>query len=392
MGKKIILTVIAVILFASVNVSGIITSKASQTLVNRQIAIPYDVPQIQQDFGKKDTKSFSCPSYPKPIKNLILPSYYKSDDETKSQVNSKKYEQHQEMRAPLRNFENTLLKMTNRYVASNPARIDIAKCAQNWLYSWAKKDALLGKTNKTGEHLQKWTLSVVANAYYQIKNDNSLSTHKNKKIEKWLKKYAYSVKETYSQNTQLNSRQNNHLYWAAWAVGFTGALLEDKSLFDWGVSKALYGVYQIQPNGVLPLELDRGSRAVNYHVFAAHPLVMMAELARINDAVNLYAENNKALEKLVNLSVQGVFNPKFFEKQTGLSQEVELLRNGSALAWLSVYKRYRTTKPVNDLIQAHKPMKQTRTGGNISLLYSGLPQKLDRIQPVEQNMPFFTND
>jgi len=42
LGKKIILTVIAVILFASVNVSGIITSKASQTLVNRQIAMPYD--------------------------------------------------------------------------------------------------------------------------------------------------------------------------------------------------------------------------------------------------------------------------------------------------------------------------------------------------------------
>ncbi len=58
----------------------------------------------------------------------------------------------------MRDFENRFVKMTNRYVASNPPREDIAICAIDWMNKWAEKKALIGEVNKSGESVRKWTL------------------------------------------------------------------------------------------------------------------------------------------------------------------------------------------------------------------------------------------
>jgi len=345
-------------------------SAESKTIIpNRTLYVPYDV-FLAKD-TKTDTSKFRCEKAPRPIKDLVLTRYYKESDSTKSIVDPALYKKHQKQRAPLRSFENTLLRMTNRYVEGGMKREDVAECAINWLYQWAKKDALLGDTNKTGEHLQKWTLGVVANGYAQIMYSPSISVKQRKVIERWLKEYAYKVKSIYSQNTHLPSRNNNHLYWAAWSVGMSAAVLENKELYNWAIDRAVYGVNQIKSDGTLPLEMERGARALNYHVFAAHPLVMMAALSVVNNGIDLYKVNNGRLLKLINISLQSLNDPSFFVSRTGKKQDAHLIKNNSALAWVEVFSKQYQDDLADKYLRKYRPMKQTRTGGNISLLYSG---------------------
>ncbi len=132
-------------------------------------------------------------------------------------------------------------------------------------------------------------------------------------IELWLKEYADVVQKDYSTKLHLGSRQNNHLYWAAWALGITGAAIDDVSLLDWSIAKATHGIYQIKEDGTLPFEMARGKRALSYHVFAAHPLVMVANLAAANNKQDLYKINNGALDKLIFTLLKGLENPEFLK-------------------------------------------------------------------------------
>jgi poly(beta-D-mannuronate) lyase len=41
------------------------------------------------------------------------------------------------------------------------------------------------------------------------------------------------------------------------------------------------GVLQIRPDGTLPQEMARGSRAPRYHLYALAPLVLLAEFGKL---------------------------------------------------------------------------------------------------------------
>lgn len=340
-----------------------------QLIKPQKIVMPYDVFVVTAI--KEHTKKFTCKKIPDPVVNLKLPAYYDQTDPSRSKIQQDVYNEHQNLREPLRYFDNHLLLMTNLYVEGGMKRQDVVECAISWLYEWASKGAMLGEMNKTGEQVQKWGLAVYTNAYSQVMHSASLQDQQKEVIEAWLKKYADKVKENYSTRMTSASRNNNHLYWAAWGVAITGAVLQDKVLYGWGIDKAVYAVNQIEEDGTLPLEIKRGERALHYHIFALHPLVMLAELARVNGDVDLYAENNGALEMLVSTSVKGLDNPDFFEKRTGVKQDLEYSKTRSALAWMEIYAKTHKNKKIDKYLKRYRPMKQSRTGGNVTMLYSG---------------------
>ena len=64
------------------------------------------------------------------------------------------------------------------------------------------------------------------------------------------------------------------------------------------------GLNQVDSAGLLPRELERGSKASKYHVFATLPLLGLAELAiknrdLMNDGFYPYAYNDRALHRLM---------------------------------------------------------------------------------------------
>ena len=107
--------------------------------------------------------------------------------------------------------------------------------------------------------------------------------------------------------------KNNHLYWAGIELAAIGVAGDNRADFDWAVAAYDAGVGQIQPNGMLPLELARGSKALHYHLYALAPLVLLAEFGEVNN-LDLYAHANGALHRLVSVSVAGLSDPGPLEK------------------------------------------------------------------------------
>ncbi|HRC27080.1 MAG TPA: hypothetical protein PKX87_06590, partial [Alphaproteobacteria bacterium] len=115
------------------------------------LASPFDVAAIRAARGAPDNMSFKCKAPPSAVEDLKFTSIYEKDDASRSTVDPELEEKYRKAMRPLSKFETTLAKMANRYVASSPARPDVAACALEWLDAWARDEALLGRVNRVGE-------------------------------------------------------------------------------------------------------------------------------------------------------------------------------------------------------------------------------------------------
>jgi poly(beta-D-mannuronate) lyase len=89
----------------------------------------------------------------------------------------------------------------------------------------------------------------------------------------------------------------------------------------------------ITADGVLPLELERKSRALHYHVFALMPLVVLAELGQTRGE-DWYALSDGALNRLAEVTMKGIVDPDTFEALAGEPQE-QPVEPGAG--WLELY-------------------------------------------------------
>lgn len=358
MRKKLILAAcgIALVLFAA-------EAKAAQDL-----SAPFDIKSVRAKTGKKDNKPFTCKEAPAPMRDLQMHTFYQKGDKTHSIVDKEAHAAYKKASKPASKFEIGLAHMGNRYVRSSPPRPDVAACGLDWLASWAEGGALLGDVNKNGEYTRKWLLGSISSGWMQIRDEQKLDAAKRRKVESWIREVAGRVRADYSRDTELKSRQNNHLYWAAWGVGAAGMALNDREMLDWGVSRARQGIAQIRPDGTLPLELARGSRAYLYHNFAAMPLFLLAHAAERN-GIDLFSENDSALKRLGALCLKNLGNPEDFKELTHEEQDIARAGTSSDLGWVEIYRKHYPDPAADAALKTFRPMKQSRFGGNITLLY-----------------------
>lgn len=331
---------------------------------------PFDVGQIRARAPEHSgVPSFECADVPAPVKDLIFFSVYTDRRDGVSRVNPKARARYKKALEPLSAYETGLMDMANAYLDSRKPDPAIADCVLRWLEAWAQEDALLGKVNPTGRAVRKWSLAVFASAYAQIREDEALDRSRAARVESWLRKCAWVVKEDYSSGrTGPKTRQNNHMYWAAWAVGMTGMAVQDEKLFRWAVNKTKDALRDVGADGTLELELERQSKAMHYHSFALIPLIMMAESATRNGE-DLYAYDGGALHRIVNRVVGGLRDPSYFEVLTGKTQNLEGTVTSSQLAWIEVYNARFPSRELQFWLNKFRPMTLRRIGGNATLLY-----------------------
>lgn len=207
-----------------------------------------------------------------------------------------------------------------------------AGCALGWLSSWAAQGAMLGTmSTEQSYYTRKWALSGLALSYARVQA--AATPEQKKRIEDWLLALADA---TMRHSDAHKGARNNHYYWEGLAVASTGALTHDARCLAWGRKVFAHAMGQIQPDGSLPLELARAGRALNYHLFAAAPLVMMASILDLQDP---------ALDRLVRFSVAGVADPSILQKTTGFEQE----HPASVPGWIAIWLRHggRLAAPVD---------------------------------------------
>ena len=329
------------------------------------IALPYDLPH---PIAAAPGATFFCPDSPAPApQNLILKSVYKRSDPHRATIDRKAQKIYEKETAESRRYENDLLRMTNDYLRTGSTAK--AQCALDWLYEWASEDALLGETNDMGVAVRQWTLASLGSAYAQIRSA-TLDEKKKAAVESWLFACAVSVIGDYPVDATQGRKFNNHLYWAAWAVTITGAALNNREFYDWGIGRAKNAINnQFKDDGTLPLEMARGKRAMHYHIFAAAPLIMLAEIGARNGD-DLYDLRDGVLHRYVLRIMEGIKDPGYFEAKSGSEQtDFEDLHTGH-LVWLEAYNHRFPSPAIEKMLTGIRPLFLRRTGGDMTFLYS----------------------
>ncbi len=331
---------------------------------------PFDVALVRSNVQEPYSKKFRCKRPPEPMKDLFFESMYDKDSKNASEIDPEAYDVYKNDTKPLRTLESGLATTANYYLKSNPPRSEIAECVMAWLSIWGDDNALLGKSSQNGDFLRKWLLSSISLAYLQVKDDPYISPELHEKTKAWIRRITERVIQDFSKNSDKNSRNNNHMYWAAWGVMTAGIVLNDQSFYNWGLYEAKLGIQDIQKNGTLPLELDRGKKAYNYHHFAAIPLFMMAHTADVNGD-DLFGLNGQGLQRLGEVILDNMENQTLFEELTDEKQDLTRTITSSNLVWLEIYNKYYPSDNNMKWLTKYRSVKQSRVGGDATLLYSG---------------------
>ncbi len=318
---------------------------------------------------------FECAKTPPAIASLNIVSLYKETDPTESVPDPKSEEIYYAQVKPLYAYLDEVARMSNIYTRSNGRNLSSAKCALTWLNDWGQKEAFLSDPSSYGKFVRAWSLAAVSSSYIQIALDGRLDSAQKVAVKKWLSQLNKAVMRDYSSRYSDKSiPKNNNLYWAAWAVGITSTVLQNPENFRWAIEKAKTGLIQIEDDGTMPLEVRRASRAQLYHLFAAVPLVMLAELGA-NNGVNLYAYNNGALHRLVKLNVTQFENPEYLTHRSGARQSLDRKLIPAFICWLEPYMtRFgfsdpKTTRIAERMLMTYRPLFERRAGGDTTLLF-----------------------
>ena len=321
---------------------------------------------------ESDGKARPCASMPAPFTaELKFPSKYEGSDKARDDLNPKANAKYKAATAGINEMEKQVSAMVGHYLQHGD--VGSLRCALNWMQAWAKAGALeQHTTDHTGKSVRKWALASLASSWVRLKFSKSkpleAAPEQVSDIERWLERLAKLVVDDWRD--QPLEKINNHEYWAAWAVMATAVALDRRDWFDWSVAQFRIAAKQVDGEGFLPNELKRDTRALAYHNYALGPLSMIAAFAKAN-GVDVVAENNRALDRLVRRVLAGLDDPRTFETRTGKKQEMAELKESSKFAWMEPYCWLnRCEGEVSKRIVGLRPIKAYRLGGNLTELFA----------------------
>jgi len=254
-----------------------------------------------------------------PVRALDLPRYYSDAD--KSVVDPAKLAANKAATRSVRKYTRSVVRAADRaWTAPDQATRDrAAACAAERLLTWATVSALLGEMKtRQAEYERKWTLAALSLATLKIAD--RLSSQDAAKITAWLTALA---DRSYAFAASPGRIRNNHWYWAGLGQAATSMVVasthsarrenEHDEVRLWRRAQSIFrdAMSDIDADGLLAKEAERGRRALHYHVFSVMPLVVMAELAA-HRGEDWWSTSDGALERLVALVARAIRNPETF--------------------------------------------------------------------------------
>jgi poly(beta-D-mannuronate) lyase len=258
----------------------------------------------------------ACPAVPPVMRDIDIPRFY--SDAKGTIVDPALKAAHDNAQNALTAFLREVTSHADKAIKRNkaPEQQEAADCALTWIAAWAKGDAWLGKMGQNqAEYQRKWDLAGVALAYLKVRK--FASPEQRQVIEPWLVRFADATVKFFDDPSH---KRNNHWYWQGLALAAVG--LGADSDKHWQRARAVMAdaARDITAEGTLPMELQRGARALHYHAFSAMPVVALAALGKAKGE-DWFALNNKAVERLVQATAKGLADPAVFDKLSGVAQE-----------------------------------------------------------------------
>jgi poly(beta-D-mannuronate) lyase len=304
---------------------------------------------------------YTCPAPPPFASTVEIGSYY--IDSHASVTDPQKFAAFQKASEASTHLSQFTALAADAYLAkgSRPA----ALCVYSLLDAAAKAEAFAGKMpGYQGVYLQNWLLSAVAISYLKVRPSSLGTPDQDAAIHRWFGRLAARVREYFDAEVlRLGSDgENNHIYWAGLSVAAQAIANDDHDAGGWALTAYRMGLKAIQPDGSLPAEMNRGQMALHYHLYALGPLIFLAEFGEAN-GLDLYAEENGALHRLVKFCVAGLEDPTLLEKRTGVAQLVTLPYGGSDIGWAVPYVRRFPNPQLSELLAKAPWVRYTTWGG-----------------------------
>jgi poly(beta-D-mannuronate) lyase len=319
--KVFLCAILAPILFAQISVH------ASSVLRS-----PWDSVKV-----KVTDAPYSCPAVFSVPRDLTMDGFYRLDDPTHSIIDPVRQAAYNHASEAVKGAGLAIVTAADDFRTTGSR--DAALCSLRLINALAAHDSMGGKmSSNQAYYVQGWIAGAIAIASLKVRGYGFSTPQSDASVAAWLKRIATQTTSFYATRKEGDSNRNNHFYWAGIEVAAIGALANDRSDFEWGMEAYTNGVDRIQPDGTLPLEMERGARALHYHLYALAPLVLLAEFGEVN-GIDLYARDNGALHRLVNASVHGLVDPAFFEQAAAVKQEVAAHPSGDEIGWAPPYLR-----------------------------------------------------
>jgi poly(beta-D-mannuronate) lyase len=279
---------------------------------------PWDLRTIKVNDGK-----YSCPTVSTLPHDVEAFDYY--SDDKHSIKDQKRYAAYLEVKAQYTGVSVAAERAADNFQATGNS--GAAACVMRILLQQAHADAMTGNmSSNQANYVQNWTLGALAVTYLKVRHDgpdvSDTTPEQVAALQVWMKKVGEQVEAYFAARRKRGTTdgRNNHLYWAGFATMSAGIAVNNRDLYEWGVSTYKDGVDDIATDGTLPLEMARGQRALHYHLFALAPLVTMAEMAAANGD-DLYSYNHAKLHLLVARSLAGLADNQYFTTQSGAQQD-----------------------------------------------------------------------
>jgi len=282
---------------------------------------------------------YACPSLPTLPKDITATSYY--SDAKKSVIDEAKKEAYDDAKAPFSQVSSKTAAAADAFRKTGSKAA--AACVVSSLLQQAKADAMTGAmSSNQANYVQNWTIGALAVAWLKVREAKPATPEQLAVIDPWMKTVAKQVEAWFDERGRkpTTDSQNNHHYWAGFAVMAVGIAVDDRGLYNWGEGTYKDGVSRIDADGTLPLEMNRGQKALHYHLFALAPLVTMAEFGTVNGD-DLYAYDHNKLHLLVTRTLAGVYDNTWFAKKAGVAQDTpgKSGLKSDEIWWVAPYQR-----------------------------------------------------
>lgn len=347
-GAALLVAAIALVLSRSVGLAG---------SADRMVLAPFfDIERVEHQSSLTD---FSCAT-PPAVPSALL------DDEDPAVNNAGDEEIDPAAIGAMNAYGNVVARMADDAIAVVAGADMVGGCAIQWLAQWARAGALVALRSRPGIHIRKWELAAYAAAYTKVRH--WATPEDAAAVEAWLGVLGHTVVEDFSTDTHLPSRRNNHLHWAIWGVANAAVATGDVALWDWARTRYVAVLETVPEDGFLPLELERGTSALGYHIYATAPLVLTGEILQRN-GIDVYAIGDGSLHRLVARSLDGLEDPTIFALRAGVEQEVEPIIRPTRMSWLEIYNARFPSARAERWLADLRPVGHRTYGGNLTRLF-----------------------
>lgn len=272
--------------------------------------------------------------------------------------------------APVRAAEEALAAAVTGFVQTEgPTAAAYGDCILAHLRRFAQDEAFLHTTQFRGTGSVRLAATGPVMAYVIRRDGGAVPAADDAAIRAWIAVLAGRIVAWEAEYPY----RNNISYWAGAALAMAAVALNEKRYLEAALAIARTAAAEVTAEGVLPREMARGERSLEYSLFATQALATIAIVADAN-GVDLLRERDGALLRLLRTMAASVLAPERFVALSHDPRSIlpdRIYRQN--LAWLAAYVRLTGDTAVVPLLCRTRPLDVFRAGGDWFVLLASGP-------------------